>query len=247
MAASAFAQDRLVLVGGGDIPPAAAERFVAWAGGPKARILLIEWASGIPEESDSYLKEVLSPYQPAAIETAPFLSEMPAKKKLFLEQLDRATGVFFGGGDQNHVMDLLDQSPDLLARLRSAAARAVFGGTSAGTAVMAGTMITGEGDFTVIDASQVGTRPGLGLTRDIIVDQHFIKRMRSNRLFSLVLKSSERWGLGIDEGTAVALENCRTAEVLGPKPVMLIDGRAVPGKLVIEMMPPNQVFELTSK
>jgi len=247
MALSAVGQERLVLVGGGDIPAAAAERFVSWAGGPKARLLLIDWATSIPEESDAYLREVLTPYQPATIETAPFLPAMATQKAIFLEQLARATGVFFGGGDQNRVMDLLDANPDLLVALRKSFTSTVFGGTSAGTAIMSGTMITGEGDFTVIDASKVGTRPGIGLTRDLIVDQHFIKRQRTNRLFSLVLKSSERFGLGIDEGTAVALEDSRTGQVLGPNPAMLVDGRSVPGKLLVEMLAPNQTFDLTAK
>lgn len=240
----ASAQEKLVLVGGGEIPPEAAERFVAWAGGKQAEILLIEWASGIPDESDQYLRETMVPFGPKAIDTAPDVTQLPAQKEKFLQQLSRATGVFFGGGDQNRVMDLLDANPDLLQALRATFQRSVFGGTSAGTAIMSATMITGEGDFTVIDPLKVGVRPGLGLIRDIIVDQHFIKRQRLNRLLSLLMKSQEKWGMGIDEGTSVALIDGRYAQVLGPNPVVLLNNREVSGKITTELIPPGSSFTL---
>ncbi len=67
----------------------------------------------------------------------------------------------------------------------------VFGGTSAGAAIMSSQMITGEGDFTVIDGKKVQTSLGLGLLPDdVIVDQHFIKRQRQNRLFGLISAKS---------------------------------------------------------
>ena len=239
-----MANERLVLVGGGDIPVQAAEKFVSWAGGKDASILLIEWASGIPDESEKDLRETFEPYHPKTIEAAPYLEAMATQKVKFLEQLGRATGVFFAGGDQNRVMDLLDKEPELLSTIRAKARDAVFGGTSAGTAIMSETMITGEGDFTVIDATKVGTRPGLGLVKDMIVDQHFIKRMRANRLLSLILKSRERWGMGIDEGTSVALEDNHIAKVLGPNPVMLMDNRAHFGKVTLEILMPEQQIDL---
>ncbi len=82
----------------------------------------------------------------------------------------------------------------------------VFGGTSAGAAVMSLRMITGEGDFTVIDGDQVEVRAGLGLLPGVIVDQHFVKRQRENRLFGLVLKHPDERGVGIDEGTALLVD-----------------------------------------
>ena len=122
-------------------------------------------------------------------------------------------------------MDVLADA-ELLAAVRTRHAEGVvFGGTSAGAAVMSLRMITGEGDFTVIDGDQVVVREGLGLVPGVIVDQHFVKRQRENRLFGLVLKHPEERGVGIEEDTALLVTNGRQAEVVGKGPVLLVDAK----------------------
>jgi hypothetical protein len=51
VAVDAAAGTRLVIIGGGTRPPEALARFVTWAGGSSARILVLPWASGEPKES----------------------------------------------------------------------------------------------------------------------------------------------------------------------------------------------------
>ena len=132
-------------------------------------------------------------------------------------------------------MDLL-RDRELLEALRERYhAGIVFGGTSAGCALMSSPMITGEGDFTVIDGDKVDTREGLGLLPGIIVDQHFLKRQRENRLFGLVLKWPETLGIGVDEATALLVEDGRHGEVTGKGQVMLVDGRSEAGALILRL------------
>jgi cyanophycinase len=122
-------------------------------------------------------------------------------------------------------MDVL-ADPELLAAVRARfAAGVVFGGTSAGAAVMSARMITGEGDFTVIDGDAVEVRPGLGFVGGVIVDQHFVRRQRQNRLFGLVLKHPQERGVGIDEDTALLVTDGRHAEVVGRGPVVVVDAK----------------------
>jgi len=47
--------------------------------------------------------------------------------------------------------------------------------------------------------------PGLGRLPEAIVDQHFIRRERHNRLLSAVLERPSLLGVGIDESTALAV------------------------------------------
>jgi cyanophycinase len=230
--ASGSPERRLVIVGGGERPPAALARFVAWAGGASARLLVVPWASGEPKEScESLLGEIRS-HGPGAAVCGP-LAPLDDKGKAgrldaaarasFLSELASATGVFFTGGDQARIMDVLADA-ELLAAVRNRhASGVVFGGTSAGAAVMSLRMITGDGDFTLIDGDQVVVREGLGLVPGVIVDQHFVKRQRENRLFGLVLKHPEERGVGIDEDTALLVTNGRQAEVVGKGPVLLVD------------------------
>ena len=161
----------------------------------------------------------------------------------FLSQLGAATGVFFSGGDQARIMDVLADA-ELLRAVRERHARGVvFGGTSAGAAVMSLRMITGEGDFTVIDGAKVVVREGLGLLPGVIVDQHFVRRQRENRLFGLVLQQRGERGVGIDEDTALLVAGGRHAEVVGKGPVMLVDATG-PDQLRITLLRTGQSVDL---
>ena len=235
VSAPASSSERLLLAGGGDLPLRAKQRFVEWSGGPSARILVILWSTSEPKKSSKWIREELLPFGPASVEAAP-LAPLKAKTRAqFLSQLGRATGVFFSGGDQARAMDVL-RDQELLAALRERYhAGIVFGGTSAGCALMSSPMITGEGDFTVIDGDKVDTREGLGLLPGIIVDQHFVKRQRENRLFGLVLKTPDALGVGVDEATALLVEDGRHGEVTGKGQVMLVDGRSETGALVLRL------------
>jgi cyanophycinase len=247
-------EPRLVIVGGGDIPEEALARFVTWAGGPKARVLVVAWASSEPQGSCDRLREALRSHGPADARCAPFarLDEKgragrldPDARVRFLEELEAAGGVFFSGGDQARIMDVLADAPLLRAVRARHAQGVVFGGTSAGAAAMSARMITGEGDFTVIDGDRVDAREGLGLVKDAIVDQHFVKRQRENRLFGLVLKHPGERGIGIDEDTALLVSG-RRAEVVGVGPVMLVDS-AGPDRLLVRLVRPGQTLDLDER
>jgi cyanophycinase len=251
-AADTAAETRLVIIGGGDRPPETLARFVAWAGGASARILVVPWGSGEPKESCEAILAELKPHAPGEASCGPF-STLDDKGKTAplddvrktdtLGRLSKATGVFFTGGQQARIMDVLADA-DLLAAVKARfAAGVVFGGTSAGAAVMSARMITGEGDFTVIDGDQVEERPGLGLVQGVIVDQHFVRRQRENRLFGLVLKHPGERGVGIDEETALLVTGGRHAEVLGKGPVMLVDAKG-PDRLEITLLRAGQKTDL---
>ena len=241
---TAIAGQRLVLIGGGDRPAGAMSRFVAWAGGAEARLLYVTWATAYQKESFDFFVEEVTPYRPAAVEASPDAPLTPESRARFLAQLERATGVFFSGGDQSRVMDVLADAPLADALRARYAAGVVFGGTSAGAAIMSPTMITGNGDFKVIDAAKVETRPGLGLLPGTIVDQHFIARQRQNRLFGLVLGNPEALGVGVDEDTALLVVDGRHAQVIGASYVTIVDARARSGALVLTMLEPGRRFDL---
>lgn len=235
---------RLVLVGGGDHPVEAVKRFVRWAGGPKGHILVVAWSTVDPLGS---LEDARKEFLPAAVELAVSSSSLASPE--FDAQLARASGVWFTGGDQVlHMAALTSNGGAPLEAVRRRHREGVaFGGTSAGTAVMSRIMITGGGDFSVIDANKVETSEGLGLLDGVIVDQHFIKRGRQNRLFSLMLKYRDHLGLGVDEDTAAVVEDGRV-EVFGAGAVMIIHSPAgTEEALSIELVRPGQAYDLKSK
>lgn len=231
---------RLVLVGGGARPPEALERFVGWAGGSKARVLVLGWASSEPDAADVLAAE-LRPFGPAALDAV----ASTASARGFERLLSEATGVFFTGGDQVRLMAAVD-ALGLAERLRALSrAGVVFGGTSAGTAVMSPLMITGEGDFTKLDAAQVGTAPGLGLLPGTVVDQHFLKRQRQNRLFGLVAAHPGLLGLGVDEDTALLVDGT-LAECVGATAAMAVRATGL-GGWAVELVPSGARYDLAAK
>jgi cyanophycinase len=248
-------ETRLVIVGGGERPTEAMARFVLWAGGATSRLLVVPWASIEPKESCAAILEELRPHAPGALSCAPFApldahgkaGRLDAESKArFLGELTASTGVFFSGGDQARIMDVLADAELLRAVRERHAQGAVFGGTSAGAAALSSRMITGDGDFTVIDGDQVVVREGLGLLPGVILDQHFVKRQRQNRLFGLVLKHPEERGVGIDEDTALLVTAGRHAEVVGKGQVLLVD--AVGGdKLQVTILRSGQSLDLQSR
>ena len=116
-------------------------------------------------------------------------------------------------------------------------AGAVVGGTSAGAAIMSDSMITGNqtppGDTTgyygdeypAISRHRIEITPGLGFLPNAIVDQHFIKRERHNRLISAVLEHPGLVGVGIDESTALEVRPDGPWRVLGESAVVIYDAR----------------------
>jgi len=111
------AQQKLVAIGGGKRPPAAIKQFINWAGAEKSKILIITWASGVPQESFDGIKKDFAAYQITSFENAPFAPLTDTARREFLAQLKNATAVFFTGGDQNRIMDVLADE-ELYAALR---------------------------------------------------------------------------------------------------------------------------------
>ena len=221
----AYATTNLIMIGGGKRPKVAIEAFVKAAGSEKAKILICPWASE-STESAANIKAELEAYHPSSIEVMPqyFLKKTSYNKllKANLKKFDSATGIFFTGGNQNKLMKAIFDL-NLKEYLKTAYLNGVaFAGTSAGTAIMSERMLTGEGNFTVLDGKQVNLAQGLGLLpHEVIVDQHFIVRHRFNRLASVILdQDDEAYGIAIDENNALHVINNRMARVIGPTYVM---------------------------
>lgn len=242
-----IAQQRLMVVGGGTRPPEATKKFVEWSGGAKSKILIITWATAEEDSSFEGTKKVFLVANPGSVEHAPIRPLDAEKRARLIIQLKDATGIYFGGGDQNRIMDVL-KDEELLKLMRAKyAAGTPFGGTSAGAAVMSDPMMTGDADLKIVDGAKVGVRGGLGLIPEVMFDQHFLVRQRHNRLFGFVMKNPRYLGIGIDEGMAVLIENNRTLEVVGPTQVMFIDAKDRKGAMLVNFQRAGERFDLRKR
>ncbi len=244
---SGFGQQRLLVVGGGERPPEAMKKFVEWSGGTKSHILAITWASGVPDESFASLKTGFEAAGAAVVEHAPIRPLDAGKRARFIKQLNAATGVFFSGGDQNRIMDVLADQELLTLIRKKYDAGTPFGGTSAGAAVMSDPMMTGEADLKILDGKKVGVRKGLGLIPNVMFDQHFLVRQRHNRLFGFLIENPKYLGVGIDEDTAVLIEDNRQLTVAGKTQVMFIHSKDTKQPFLVSFLSPTQQFDLNKR
>lgn len=216
----------LVLIGGGDKPEVAMRKFVELAGGKDAPIVAIPTASSEADAASYYEKLFREEYGCTNAVSLDIRKKADAGRADWAALARKARGIFFGGGDQIRITNALLGTPVGDAIAAAFAEGAVVGGTSAGTACQSEKMITGEGDFTQVRTRSVELWRGLGfLPSDVIVDQHFIRRQRENRLLSVILENPELLGVGVDEDTAIWVRPDGTFQVLGKSGVMVLDAR----------------------
>lgn len=225
----------LVIVGGGPRGEAITQKFIALAGGTdRARILVLPMASSLPETGSESVED----FRKAGVRAWSLnLTRDQAMRAETVRALDSATGIWFPGGDQVRIMAVLDGTPTAEAIRARYAAGAVIGGTSAGAAVMSTPMLTGDErapggarrdttqTFITIAREDVVLTNGLGLVDGAIIDQHFLRRKRHNRLISVVLEHPAQLAIGIDESTALVVEPGKPWSIIGESAAIVYDAR----------------------
>jgi cyanophycinase len=189
----------LVIVGGGALPVAVRDQFLALAGGREARLVIIPTASARADRPE--LQSTFFLWRPPAAASVVLLhtrDRATANDPAFVKPLTEATGVWLAGGDQS-LLAAAYHGTLVEAELRRLLARGgVIGGTSAGAAVMSQVMIAGG--TTVAELGE-----GFGLLPGVVVDMHFTQRRRLPRLLGALTQYPTCLGLGIDEQTAVVV------------------------------------------
>ncbi len=138
-----------------------------------------------------------------------------------------ASGIFLGGGDQVHLVATLSGSRVGRAIKEAFTAGAVVCGTSAGAAALSDTMLAGGEMDEEGQEVPLYLGPGFGLLGfSALIDTHFSRRGRLQRLFRRVAENPELMGLGIDEDTALVVRG-HLGEVVGRGSVYFVDGRGV--------------------
>lgn len=199
-------------------------REVADRLGDDGKIVVCDVASGEP---DSLWEE----YEPAFrslgvphVFRLSIESREEASAPRVMRILEGATGVFFTGGDQLRICSQIGDTPLFSRVLEIYENGGVIAGTSAGASAMSETMmVAGSDEASYRIRSALLMAPGLGLARDMLIDQHFAERGRMARLIGAVTQNPRMLGVGIDENTAIIVEGARRFDVLGAGAAYVVD------------------------
>ena len=236
-------------------------QFVKLSGGRRSQIVLIPTASSFQQEVTDAYTEVFTRLGAGGLDVVNPATRADAHSPASVAAIDAASGIFMSGGSQLRLSQLLPGTPVGDALHRAHERGAVVGGTSAGASIMSDFMISmgDEGVTPRQRASQITA--WLGLIRGVVVDQHFDQRARYGRLMSVIATSPHLLGIGIDEDTAVIVEDLKRFTVQGRGAVFVVDCRsavtdapdAAPGAPVlvsgatVHTLPAGSTFDLVNR
>jgi cyanophycinase len=237
--------------------------FVSLAGGPDARIAIVPTASSLgPEIVEVY--EALFRRLGADVVAARPETREQAENPALVATLDDVTGIFMTGGNQLKLSAIINGTAFGDA-IRAAHLRGVVvAGTSAGASIQSSHMVAFGAGGSTPKQRMTQLAAGLGLIRDVVIDQHFGQRNRYGRLLMLVAQSPGLLGIGVDEDTAAVItreDGDDVLRVVGRGVVTVFDGRNVVSNahearrtapllasgVVLHVLPPGSTFDLTTK
>jgi len=221
---------KLFIIGGGKRGPELYQRMIEVSGIDQEGYGIILPMSSIEPDSSIYYAKI--PFQEFGLKNVAGFNfkagESP--KQNLLDSLANASLIYISGGDQRRFMEVVSGTTIEQAIWSAWENGALIAGTSAGAAVMSQQMITGdqkkhpeyESTFSSLQSDNLILDEGLGFLKQVIIDQHFIKRSRYNRLLTAVIEMPEKTGIGIEESTAILVDG-DSAEVVGAAQVIVFE------------------------
>ena len=190
----------LFISGGGRLSEASLERFVDFGGGDRCRLVVVTTASETADTPE--VEPRIAPFRNLKLQDLCFLHTRErdvADSEAFCLPLENATAVWFIGGHQSRLTEAYLDTRFERQLWKVLERGGVIGGTSAGAAIMSQVMIKGGNPEPELDR-------GFGFLPGTVVDQHFLKRHRQDRLLNALSNFPELVGLGIDEGTTLVVQ-----------------------------------------
>lgn len=220
---------KLFIIGGGNRSDQLMQHVVDLAQFKKTDyIVVLPMSSKEPDSAYIYFRDQFQKLVPNPIVMLNFDKTTVQNPKLN-DSLQKAKLIFISGGDQTRFMNVVANTPVFNSIHKAFQNGSIIAGTSAGAAVMSEKMITGNqklekeysGTFDNIRFDNLETTPGLGLVTTAIIDQHFLRRSRYNRLISAMVEFPHLTGIGIDESTAIIVDG-NTISVVGESEVIVM-------------------------
>jgi cyanophycinase len=202
------------------------QKFSSLCRSRKGPIGILTTASGYPEEVGNEYKQIFHKLHGEE----PVLLHLDTREKAedseLPSKLSELSGLYMTGGDQLRLTSILGGTSFYKHLILNWQDGMTVGGTSAGAAVMSRLMIFSSKSIKNAEAAYLEMGSGFGFLEDVIIDQHFSQRDRFSRLMRAIALNPQIIGVGIDENTAIWVQNGgEFFEVLGEYHVSIFDGK----------------------
>ena len=205
------------------------KRIVVEVGGTEKRIEVITTASSIPEEVGENYVDAFGKIGCNNVGIMSIRNRQDAAQEEYINRIKTCNGVMFSGGDQLRLTSIFGGTEiyQILHDRLIAEENFVIAGTSAGAMAMSNTMIyQGKSDLAHLKG-EVKITTGLAFVANVIIDSHFDKRGRFNRLAQAVASNPQCTGIGLGEDTGVVITEGNQLEVVGSGAVVIVDGKDI--------------------
>ncbi len=192
------------------------------------RVEVITTASSIPDEVAQNYKDAFEKLGCLNVGHMRIRTREDAAQPEYLERLAACNCIMFSGGNQLRISSIFGGTLFLDAlRERYLEGTVLIAGTSAGAMAMSSTMIY-EGNAALANLKgEVKITTGLGLLQNVIIDTHFDKRGRFNRLAQAVAAQPGAIGIGLGEDTGVIVMHGHKLKAIGSGSVVIVDGKNI--------------------
>ena len=221
---------KLFLIGGGpavrEPGEAIMERFIDESGGAHTRLTIITAGTEEPEEVNGCYWDIFTGLGVSHIFSPKILHREDAEVDWIANQVAESTALFIAGGAQGKLLERLSGTAVERAIYDLWLRGGVLAGTSAGASIFGNPMILDGGTGNKhLRPDMIDVSAGFGLIDNTAIDTHCSSRGRIPRIVSLLINNPSLQAIGIDEDTALFVED-GIGEVLGHNAVYLLDGRA---------------------
>ena len=207
-------------------------------------ITIVAAASQNPEEKKSIYFETFGSLGCKDLRMMYLRNRQEAEEREKIDEMKKSSCIFFTGGDQLKITSIAGGTYFNKVLYECYRNGTLIAGTSAGASCLCTTMIvSGKEEVPPIKCT-IKMAPGLGFISSAIIDQHFSQRGRIGRLINAVCQNPEIIGMGIDEDTAIVIQESSKVKVIGSGAVTIVDGSNITSSNVSEATP-DEVLAIT--
>ncbi len=191
-------------------------------------IAIVPTATSDPRKAG---QDYTSVFQDLGIEMVDVLdirSRQEVDRQHHLDVIAAADLIFFTGGDQVRLVEVLKETKLLEAIHQRYASGLTIAGTSAGAAAASDQMIYARSSLDYADDDygfykhSIAHTAGFGFLAGITVDTHFLGRHRTPRLIQFLCSGLSSRGVGLDEDSGIIVAPDETFEVIGSSIVTVL-------------------------